>query len=606
MFARRVRLQNGPYPRHAHSKGASLAMRSHKDILRKISSTCVVLFSLLHAPSTLIAQDKSAPPTPNVTVLSQRGAVAADHPLASAVGAGILERGGSAADAGVATLLTLGVINPFASGLGGGGFCVYRDAASKKVEALDFREWAPAKASRDMYLVKGKADPNLSRYGGLAVAIPGEPAGLHALHERYGALPWREVVQPAHDVAARGFFVGDLLPKRLARKEDRLRVLPDFVQAFGAGEGWVEEHQFHKREDLARTLAKLRDEGPDGFYKGPVAEAIASAVKRSGGILTTKDLERYKPTWREPLQSTYREKYTVYAMPSPSSGGIVIITVLNILEGFDLTSMGYTWRSLHIITEALKHAFADRATWLGDADFVKVPTERLTSVKYAETLRAKIDKEKTKGVKSYGSSKPPKDDSGTTHVSILDAKGNMLACTSTINTSFGSMVYVPEWGLILNNEMDDFSAQPGVPNAYGLIGNEQNAIAPGKRPLSSMSPTLVIDNETGEPFMVAGGSGGPTIITGTLLAILRIIDFGMTPTEAIAKPRFHHQWMPHKLYLEPGDGEQEVKEGLEGAGHKVDVRGAYNSIQIVVKTKQGWEAVSDPRKSGRPAAPGRD
>ncbi|MEC9442250.1 MAG: gamma-glutamyltransferase [Myxococcota bacterium] len=527
--------------------------------------------------------------------------MAADHPLASAVGAAVLERGGSAADAGVATLLTLGVINPFASGLGGGGFCVYRDTKSKEVKALDFREWAPAKASRDMYIVKGKADSGLSRYGGLAVGIPGEPAGLHALHQAYGALPWKEVVQPAYEVAHRGFFVGDLLPKRLASKEDQLRVLPDFVQAFGDGEGWVEPRQLLKREDLARTLARLRDEGPDGYYKGPVAEAIAEAVKRSGGIMTTRDLASYKVTWREPLQSTYREDFTVYAMPTPSSGGIVIIEVLNILEGFDLASMGYTAPALHLIIEALKHAFADRATWLGDGDFVKVPVERLTSSAYADKLRDKIDRDKTKGVKSYGSTKPPKDDSGTTHVSILDTRGNMLACTSTVNTSFGSMVYVPEWGLILNNEMDDFSAQPGTPNAYGLIGNEQNAIAPGKRPLSSMSPTLVL--KKGEPFMVAGGSGGPTIITGTLLALLRVIDFGMTPTEAVASPRFHHQWMPHKLYLEPGG--EEVKAGLEAAGHAVDVRGAYNSIQIVVKTEQGWEAVSDPRKDGRPAAPGR-
>jgi len=576
-------------------------MRSLPYNLKRISSTCAVLLSLLHAPSTLIAQDKSAPQAPNVTVLSQNGAVAADHPLASAVGAGVLERGGSAADAGVATLLTLGVINPFASGLGGGGFCVYRDAASEKVEALDFREWAPAKASRDMYIVKGKADSSLSRYGGLAVGIPGEPAGLYALHEKYGALPWREVVQPAHDVAKRGFFVGDLLPKRLASKEDKLRVLPDFVQAFGDGEGWVKPRQLLVREDLARALAKLRDEGPDGYYKGPVAEAIAAAVKRSGGILTTKDLASYKVTWREPLQSTYRKDYTVYAMPTPSSGGIVIIEVLNILEGFDLASMGYTAPAVHLIVEALKHAFADRATWLGDGDFVKVPVERLTSRAYADKLRAKVDTNKTKGLKSYGTSKPPKDDSGTTHVSILDTQGNMLACTSTVNTSFGSMVYVPEWGLILNNEMDDFSAQPGVPNAYGLIGNEQNAIAPGKRPLSSMSPTLVL--KKGEPFMVAGGSGGPTIITGTLLALLRVIDFGMTPTQAVSYPRFHHQWMPHKLYLEPGG--EEVKEGLESAGHKIDVRGAYNSIQVVVKTEQGWEAVSDPRKDGRPAAPGK-
>lgn len=569
-----------------------------------ILAGALVIGSLtLLSPSSAKAQDKSRQPTPSVTLLSQSGAVAADHPLASAVGAGVLERGGSAADAGVATLLTLGVVNPFASGIGGGGFCLYRDAETQKVEALDFREIAPAAASRDMYLVKGKADPSLSRYGGLAVGVPGEAAGLWALHQRHGSLEWSEVVQPAHDVAANGFFAGDLLPGRLASKNNKLQDLPDFTRAFGKPDGeWVGAFELIEREDLAKTLALYRDQGPKGFYTGEVAEAIVAAVKRSGGIITKKDLEDYEVSWREPLQGTYRDRYTIYSMPSPSSGGVVIIQVLNVLEGFELAKMGFTTESAHLIIEALKHAFADRARYMGDADFVKVPTQALTSKRYAEEVRAKIDASKTRDKSAYGSTKPPKDDSGTTHVSVVDAAGNMLACTSTVNTSFGSLVYVPEYGIILNNEMDDFSAQPGVPNAFGLVGNEQNAIAPGKKPLSSMSPTLVL--EDGRPFMVAGGSGGPTIITGTLLAILRVIDFGMSPTQAVSDARVHHQWLPHKVYYEGQD--DELVDGLKAKGHRVDQRPAYNSVQVIVRGEdnKGWTAVSDPRKKGRPAAPG--
>ena len=553
---------------------------------------------LTQAPSTLIAQEKSAPLTPNVTVLSQTGAVAADHPLASAVGAGVLDQGGSAADAGIATLLTLGVVNPFASGLGGGGFCLYRDASTQKVRALDFREIAPAKASRDMYLVKGKADGSLSRYGGLAVGVPGEPAGLHALHTAYGKLPWADVVQPAYDVAQHGFFAGALLPERLDSKDERLQKHPEFLKAFGVDGEWVKAQQWMTRKDLARTLAAYRDRGPEAYYSGPIAEAIIAATRAQGGVLSRRDLEGYKVTWREPLTGTYRQDYTVYGMPSPSSGGIVIIQVLNILDGYELGKMGYGGAALHLITEALKHAFADRARWLGDADFVKVPTASLTSRAYAERLREKIDQTTTQAVDAYGSTKPPRDDDGTTHISVVDAQGNMLACTSTINTSFGSMVYVPTWGLIMNNEMDDFSAQPGVPNAFGLIGNEQNAIAPRKRPLSSMSPTLVL--RKGEPFMVAGGSGGPTIITGTLMALLRVIDFGQSPTEAVTAARLHHQWIPHKLFFESED--PALIKPLKDAGHEVITRPAFNSVQVIVRTPQGWEAVSDPRKKGRPAA----
>ena len=570
------------------------------------SARAIALAMALLPSAILQAEPKSPPDRANFTVLSQSHVVAADNPTASAVGAAILERGGSAADAGVATLLALGLVHPFASGLGGGGFCLHREAKSGEVTALDFRETAPLKASRDMYLVDGEADSSLSRYGGLAVATPGEPAGLFALHERFGALPWREVVRPAYELARDGFFAGALLAKRLEQKEDRLEDLPDLLQAFASpsspGE-FLRPYELIKRPDLARALKLYMEQGPEPFYRGEIAEAIVASSALSGGVLSSEDLERFEVTWREPVQGSYRERYTVYGMPSPSSGGIVILQILNILEGFELASLPLGDR-VHLIVEAMKHAFANRARWMGDADFVEVPTATLISKAYAEGLRALIKPDATLPLTAYGSTKPPGDDDGTTHLSVIDSRGDMLACTSTINTSFGSLVYVPEWGLILNNEMDDFSAQPGVPNAFGLVGSEQNAIAPGKRPLSSMSPTLVLRD--GEPYMVVGGSGGPTIITGTLMALLRVIDFDQEPSEAIASPRLHHQWLPEKLFFE-GSEDGALEASLEAKGHEVVIRESYNSVQLIVVERDPdgsprLVGVSDPRKMGRPAS----
>ncbi len=563
------------------------------------SAVALALVSTLAAPSIARAQNPSPQAKPNVTVLSQSGAVAADHPTASAVGAEVLRKGGTAADAGVATLLALGVLNPFASGLGGGGFCLYRRASDGESVALDFREVAPRAASRDMYVVKGKVDRDASRTGGKAVGVPGEAAGLGLLHSTYGALPWADVVRPARALAQRGFYVGELLPERLARSAKALEAAGGFKAAFAPKGEWVAHQDVLVREDLGRTLLELETKGPRAFYEGPIAEAIVAKVRATGGGMSLKDLSSYKVTTRQPLRGTYRG-HELLTMPPPSSGGVAILQTLNILSGFDLAKQGWGAPAVHLITEALKHAFADRARWLGDADFVKVPVARLVSMAYADTLRAKVDPKATKDVDAYGSVKPPKDDSGTSHVSIVDAAGNMLACTSTVNTSFGAKVYVEEWGLTLNNEMDDFSAQPGVPNAYGLVGNAQNAIAPGKRPLSSMSPTLVLRD--GSPFMAVGASGGPTIITGTLLAILRVIDFGFSPADAITNARVHHQWLPHKLFIEPGDPSLD---DLDGFGHEVDVRPGFNSVQMVVEAGGGvWEGVSDPRKLGRPSHPG--
>lgn len=550
--------------------------------------------TLIADPSTPAARAESPPPRANVAIMSQTGLVAADHPLASAVGASVLSQGGSAADAGVATLLTLGVVNPFASGLGGGGFCVYR-APDGATAAFDFRELAPAAARPDMFSSRAKKDPRASTEGGLAVAVPGEAAGLWALHKRFGALPWAQAVEPARQVAAQGFHAGTLLPSRIDAKADDLRRFPALQAALRHADGSrIKRGDWLVRPALAQTLERLRDGGPEAFYTGPIASAIVRAVKAAGGQLTAKDLATYKITERAPLVGTYRG-YTLITMPPPSSGGVAILQILKILEGWELRTMGRSPRAMHLIVEAMKHAFADRARWLGDPDQVKVPVERLTSEAYAASLRAKIDEAKTGEPQDYGSAPPPPDDAGTSHVSIVDAAGGMLACTSTVNTSFGSLVYVPEVGIVMNNEMDDFSS-PNTPNAFGLVGSAQNAPGPGKRPLSSMSPTLVLEGD--QPKMVAGASGGPTIITGTLMAIIAALDWQESPADAVVSGRVHHQWMPHRASVE----DEEVAKELRARGHEVKVGPAFSSVQIIVKIGGGWVGVSDPRKNGRPAA----
>jgi gamma-glutamyltranspeptidase/glutathione hydrolase len=513
------------------------------------------------------------------------------------VGARVLEQGGNAVDAGVATLLTLGVVNPFASGLGGGGFCLYRPK-SGEVEVLDFRERAPLKASRDMYIHEGKADIGQTMRGGLASGVPGEIKGLSTLHAKYGSLAWRDVVEPARAAAVEGFEVGALLPKRLDWVGERMKEFnPSLAAVFERNGAWVKAGDTMKWPALGRLLTELQQD-PGRFYRAPIASAIVEAVNEAGGVFSIEDFTAYDVTWRKPLVGTYRG-YTVFAMPPPSSGGTAIIEALNFLEHWDLATLGQSAESYHRIVEALKHAFADRARWGGDGDFVDVPVERLISKDYARQLRKRFRHLGVGDIEDYGTAKPPEDPPGTSHMSVVDGDGNVLACTSTVNTSFGSWVYVDEWGLVMNNEMGDFSAQPGVPNNYGLVGTEANAVAPGKRPLSSMSPTIIVD-EKGEPFMAVGASGGPTIITGTLFAILHTIDWGSSPSEAISAPRIHHQWLPNKLFVEEmEDWKQEV---LRARGHEVVERRAYNSVQMVVRGEKGWTGVSDPRKDGAPAA----
>jgi len=535
---------------------------------------------------------------------------------AARAGRAMLAQGGNAIDAAVATAFALSVTQPFSSGLGGGAFVLIRTAAGEVI-ALDARETAPAKAHQTMYVEEGVPE-RASMLGPLAVATPGLVRGLAMALERWGTLPLASVMQPAIELAEGGFEIGPYHARMVARMRNYMT--PDRfaetvrIQFNNGGEvpvGWRLVQQ-----DLAKTLRGIALNGPESFYTGPVGKAIAEHVQAQGGILSAADLAGYRPLLRKVVSGSYRG-VEVYSYPPPSSGGVVMLEILNILEGFDLEAKGAgSSASLHLIAEAMKLAFADRAAYLGDSDFVDVPVERLISKDYAAKQRARLNPpwfkrspsrwfggESVLTVKGPGL---PQNDSGTAHLSVVDAAGNAVAITKTINTPFGSGITVPGTGVVLNNEMDDFAIAPGTPNAYGLIDTTgANAIEPFKRPLSSMTPTILVKN--GRPMMVTGSPGGPRIITTTLLTILNVIDYGMNVQEAVAAPRFHHQWIPDKLYLEP-EFSADVIDALSARGHNVEQSGRrWSSAQSIV-IEVGAEGAggddvlmtggSDPRSDG--------
>jgi gamma-glutamyltranspeptidase/glutathione hydrolase len=531
------------------------------------------------------------------------GAVAADNPLASEIGVEVLQQGGNAADAAVAVALTLGVVNPFASGIGGGGFALWR-GVDGEVVAFNFREVAPAAASRTMYLDEnGAVIPGLSTFGGLAVAVPGEVAGLYALHERYGQLPWADVVEPALALARDGFEVGTLLPIRLEGAAESLAAAPRLSAEFSGEGGWVREGEVLRRSGLAEALAAIAAEGPAGFYEGPVAADIVASASAAGGILTLEDLANYTPDVREPVRGTYRG-YTLYSMPAPSSGGAVVIAVLAALEPRALGRVAWlSAGATHVILQAFSHSFADRARYLGDDRFVEIPWERIVGEGRIAAIVDAFDPVRTLPVEAYGELAIPPVDGGTSHFSIVDSAGNAVSLTTTINTNFGSQVATERYGIVLNNEMDDFAAAPGVPNAFGLVGNEANAIEPGKSPLSSMSPTIVTRERSDgseELVGVIGASGGPQIITATILGLVQLIDYGRTPDEVVASPRFHHQWIPFRAFVE-STASDVLASALEGYGYEV-ARSAFGSaLQVLWRADGGWLGASDPRKYGQAA-----
>jgi gamma-glutamyltranspeptidase/glutathione hydrolase len=551
--------------------------------------------------------------------------VVAAERLAAAAGLEMLRAGGNAIDAAVATSFALGVTEPYHSGIGGGGFLLIR-LAGGTIVALDARETAPAAASADMFVREGVA-PDASRNGPLAVATPGLALGLEQALARYGTKPLAEVMAPAIRLAAHGFPIS-LRHARILEVWKGMKLHERFPETAAIqlpppgtpiAPGWK-----LVQPELAATLRAIARDGSKAFYAGPIAEAIAAEMQRRGGLVTRDDLAGYRTQLREPLRGRYRG-LEVVSFPPPSSGGVALVEMLNVLEGFELAPLGAgSSAAIHRIAEAMKLAFADRAAYLGDPDFVPVPTAALIDPAYAAKLRARLLPSRWQrapwtwgraevaievGGPGLGELPPPaaraapappaRQDGGTTHLSVTDAAGNAVAITQTVNLLFGSSITAAGTGIVLNDEMDDFSVAPNRPNAFGLVDVQgRNAVAPGKRPLSSMTPTFLLRD--GRVRMVAGSPGGPRIISTVLLAIVNTVDFGMDASEAIAAPRFHHQWVPDELSVEPAIP-ADVLDALRARGHVVKVAERnWSSAQVIaIDPDKGWQlGASDPRSDG--------
>ncbi|MBI2963786.1 MAG: gamma-glutamyltransferase [Deltaproteobacteria bacterium] len=517
------------------------------------------------------------------------GMVAAEHELAAQAGVEMFRRGGNAVDAAVAAVFATGVVNPSSCGIGGGGFALVHDARSHRLEVLDFRETAPRGAAAHMYVRDGQVDPRLSLRGALAVAVPGEVRGLTRLLRDFGTLPLATVLEPAIRHAAQGFPVGRHLAEELHRHAEEIRRHADLAAIYLKPDGApFAEGERLAQADLAATLRAIAEGGEQAFYEGSLAESIARTIAGQHGLLTAEDLRDYRVRLREPLHARYRDA-TVIAAPPPTGGGVVL-EILNVLSGYDLRGAGLSGAfALHRIAQAEAAAFHDRARFYGDPDFTDVPIARLVSQQHAAELRREIAAGGTAGAAATPGQ------GGTAHTSVMDEHGNAVAVSSTINTGFGSMVVVPGTGIILNNEMDDFSAAPGAANVYGLVGNEANAIGAGKRPLSSMSPVLVLRERA--PVLALGGSGGPRIITAAVAALVNVIDFGMPLEAAVAAPRIHHQAVPDRLFFEPTLAPALVA-GLRKLGHDLAPARDLGAVQAVQVTARGLVGAADPRKGG--------
>ncbi len=531
--------------------------------------------------------------------------MASAHPEASAAGARILERGGNALDALVATAYALSVVEPFSAGVGGGGFLLYRDATSGKTFAVDYREIAPKRASRDMYLAEGKVVPDLSVDGPLSVAVPGMVVGLADAQAKLGKKKLSDVLEPAIDLAANGFRVYPDFHDASAMRVDLLNKYPASAAIFLKAGAPHAVGELLVQRDLARTLRSLAKSGPELFKRGWVAIAIAKEMKKRGGVLGLDDLESYAPRWREPLVGSYRGR-TLLFMPPPSSGGLAILQILGMLE-HDRKMRGRTDRpddvdDLHFLLEAMRRAYADRSVYLGDPAFTKIPIERLLAPDYLLERYKTIDPKKATPSASIGAGQvAPREPKHTTHITVVDADGNVAVATQTVNYVFGSGIVVPGTGVLLNDEMDDFSAAPGVPNSYGLVGGDANAIAPGKVPLSSMTPTIML--EDGKVRLAVGAPGGSTIITTVLMAVVRVVDQGMGIQEAIGRGRFRNQWLPDRLFLEPDALPRHVLSELEQRGHVPTVTEYWGNAMAVEVLPDGTRVgVADWRGSGAAVA----
>jgi gamma-glutamyltranspeptidase/glutathione hydrolase len=530
------------------------------------------------------------------TLQASAGLVVADSELASDAGMAILKQGGNAVDAAIATALALSVVDQASSGLGGGGFMVIYRAKDRKSFALDFRETAPSLASREQYTRDGRPVASLSLTGALAVGVPGEVAGLIEARKRFGTLSFATLAAPAIKLASDGFRLDATLRIAIERQQANMKRFTDLGRIFTPRGEVPKEGDIIRQAELAETLKAIAQQGSEIFYQGRIAEAIVETIKNNGGMMTLDDLKNYQATWREPLIGTYRN-HTVITMPPPSSGGVALLQMLNVLEGYKLeefrpNSAFY----LHLLAETMKHAFADRAAYLGDPEFVHVPVRKLTAKPYAAWVRSRIAPDKTRPPAYYGYYNYEAEKGGTTHFSVIDRFGNAVACTQSVNTRFGSKLVAARTGIVLNNEMDDFAIHPEVGNVYGLIGNRANSLEPKKRPLSSMSPTIILSGH--RPELVVGAAGGPRIINATLQTIINVIDFKMPVATAVASPRIHHQWLPDRLGAEARiDAEQ--KKALEQRGHVVREQSALGVVQAITWDGSTMSGAADPRKVER-------
>ncbi|MBF9252097.1 gamma-glutamyltransferase [Pontibacter sp. 172403-2] len=520
--------------------------------------------------------------------------VVSAHPEASRIGMEILRKGGNAYDATVATQFALAVAFPVAGNIGGGGFLVYRDH-NGQTGTLDYREKAPAAASETMYQDSaGNVIEGLSTDGHLAAGVPGSVDGMVKLHQKLGKLPWAVLVQPAIDLAKQGVVLTEKEAQYLNNTKEAFLRNNKHIPYLAREQAWQAGDTL-RHPELAQTLERIRDNGREGFYAGQTADLIAREMERGGGIITKQDLQNYNATWREPIMGKYKG-YKVISMGPPSSGGIALVQLLTMMEPYDLGKYGWqSAKSVQLMTEAERRVYADRATYLGDPDFVQTPVQQLLDEAYLKSRMATVDLAKaTPSASVKAGALPMHESDQTTHFSIVDQYGNAVSVTTTLNGAYGSKVMVEGAGFLLNNEMDDFSVKPGVPNMFGLVGGKANAIAPNKRMLSSMTPTIL--EKDGKLYMVVGTPGGSTIITSVFQAILNVVEHGMTMQQAVAAPRFHHQWLPDEIQHEPEAIPADVRAILISKGYKLEERSPYGRVDAILVLPNGkLEAGADPR-----------
>ncbi len=562
----------------------------------------LVSLALGAAASAQVAPVSRAPEIPPAqSIHARNGVVVAQESRAARIGVEILDRGGNAIDAAVAVGFALAVTYPRAGNIGGGGFMVIHLGKTGQNVTIDYRETAPAAATETMFLdANGEPDPKKSRDSALSVGVPGTVAGLALAHEKYGSgkLSLADLIEPAITLARNGVDVVDDIADTLPLAQQRIARWHSSAPVFLNSDGTVlAPGQDLLQPDLATTLRAIARDGPKGFYEGPVAEKLASAIRKAGGIMTLDDLKNYRAIQRAPVHGTYRG-YDIVSMPPPSSGGVHLIEMLNILEGYDLAKLSQD-ESLHDMIEAMKRAYADRAVFMGDPAAVKMPVTGLTSKKYAASLRAQIGERATPSADIRAGKPADFEGRNTTHFSVIDRDGNAVSNTYTLNFSYGLGLVAEGTGVLLNNELDDFTSKPGTANAYGLVGYDANLPGPGKRPLSSMTPTIVLKN--GKPFLITGSPGGSRIITAVLQIIVNAIDFHMPIDQAVSAPRLHHQWQPDEVYVEPGFA-PEVLEALAKRGHNIAPTPSYSSTNSIEITPDGYIGAADRRTRGSLAA----